>query len=245
MRYGKNFFEGHKDGSLSSAKGVVPQIMKLLQPKKVVDVGCGIGTWLSVFREEGVDEVLGIDGNWLDKEMLLVPKEYFQNANLEKPLEIGEKFDLVVSLEVAEHLPQNCAENFIDSLIQLGPAILFSAAIPHQGGTHHQNEQWPDYWQKKFEERGYLFIDCIRKKIWDSDKVAWWYAQNIFLAVKKELLDSNEMLKKEFLDNRGNALSLVHPRNYLSKFGFKSALINIIPHRAARTVKKYFVWFQK
>src|SRR3989339_337975 len=199
MRYGKNFFEGHKDGSLSSAKVVVPQIMKLLQPKKVVDVGCGIGTWLSVFREEGVDEVLGIDGNWLDKEMLLVPKEYFQNANLEKPLEIGEKFDLVVSLEVAEHLPQNCAENFIDS---------------------------------------------IRKKIWDSDKVAWWYAQNIFLAVKKELLDSNEMLKKEFLDNRGNALSLVHPRNYLSKFGFKSALINIIPHRAARTVKKYFVWFQ-
>lgn len=239
MKYAKNFFSGHKEGSLSSAREIVPMVMELIRPKRVIDVGCGIGAWLSVFKELGVDETLGIDGDWVDKKMLLIPREDFQSADLEKPLEIERKFDLVVSLEVAEHLPENCAATFVESLAELGPVILFSAAIPHQGGKHHRNEQWPEYWQKLFEDRGYIFVDCIRKKIWDNEKVAWWYAQNIFIVVKKEFLDSYEILKREFLANKGNMLSLVHPQNYLARFGIKSVIINITPSVIIRIIKKY------
>jgi cyclopropane fatty-acyl-phospholipid synthase-like methyltransferase len=237
MKYDKYFFEGHKDGSLSSAREVVPIVMKLVKPKKVVDVGCGTGAWLSVFKEQGADEVLGIDGDWVDRKMLLIPKESFQSANLEKSLEVGKKFELVVSLEVAEHLSENCTQTFINSLVNLGPVILFSAAIPHQGGSGHQNEQWPAYWEKLFAKNGYLPIDCIRKKIWDNKNVSWWYAQNIFLVVKKEFLEINETLKHELAISSNSILPLVHPENYLSKIGFRSIAFAIIPNPILRIIK--------
>lgn len=238
MSYDKIFFSGHKDGSLSSAREIVPMIMELVKPKKVIDVGCGIGAWLSVFKEQGTDEILGIDGNWVDKRMLLIPQANFQLANLEKPLELNRKFDLVVSLEVAEHLPGIRAQTFVDSLTRLGPIILFSAAIPHQEGAHHLNEQWPQYWEKLFAQNGYLAIDCVRKKIWDNKNVAWWYAQNIFIFVQKECLETNEKLKHELAISSGPVLSMVHPDNYLSKIGFRSMVIRIIPKPILRILKR-------
>ena len=98
------------------------------------------------------------------------------------------EFDLVPSLEVAEHLPKPCAEEFVDSLTRLGSSILFSAAIPLQGGKHHLNEQWPAYWARYFQERGYVAIDCIRDKIWQDDNVEFWYARNILIFVRKKAL---------------------------------------------------------
>lgn len=214
--YSDEFFE-NRSGSYTSAQHIVPIIMDLVQPKSVVDVGCGTAEFLSVFNEKGVKEILGVDGKWVDPEKLRIPKEHFLGADLEKPLHVDRIFDLVVSLEVAEHLYEKSAKTFIESLTRLGPVVLFSAAIPFQGGVHHVNEQWPDYWVKLFESKGYVVIDCIRKKIWNNDSVSVWYAQSTFLFATHDYIAKNKKLKKALEEVKDAPLLIVHPRFYLPK----------------------------
>jgi SAM-dependent methyltransferase len=144
--YTSEFFRAKTEGSLRSARTVVPIVMELLKPGSVVDVGCGRGTWLSVFAEHGIADVVGVDGDYVDRRTLLIPPDRFVAHDLTTPLRLHRTFDLVVSLEVAEHLPVACAGEFVASLTSLGSAVLFSAAVPGQGGTHHVNERWQDYW---------------------------------------------------------------------------------------------------
>ena len=208
--------EIHQEGSRRSAKEIIPLVLELIQPKRVIDVGCGVGGLLSVFKECGVEDIQGIDGDWVDKKMLQIPEDRFLSFDLKEPFQMDRQFDLVVSLEVAEHLPSDCAETFVDDLVRLGPVILFSAAIPFQEGTYHVNEQWPDYWVKRFQKKGYVVIDCLRKKIWQNDNVEWWYAQNILMFVRRDYLESNPLLKKEFENTNTSMLSIVHPKCYLA-----------------------------
>ncbi len=216
-KYDKGFYEYQGDGSRVSAREVVPFILELVQPASVVDVGCGLGTWLSVFKEHGIERILGVDGEYVDKTLLQIPLPRFSSRDLKQPLALDEKFDLAVSLEVAEHLPKECSGIFVDSLTRLAPIVLFSAAIPFQGGTHHINEQWPDYWVALFREKGYEAVDCIRKRFWQNDNVEWWYAQNALLFVRRDYLETRAALKKEFEQTNAAQLSLVHPGNYLKK----------------------------
>ena len=105
-------------------------------------------------------------------------------GDLAQPLQIDRRFDLALSLEVAEHLPPECGSEFVQTLTDLSSVILFSAAIPFQGGTDHLNEQWPEYWADRFDARGYVPIDCIRRRIWRNEDVEWWYAQNLMFFVR-------------------------------------------------------------
>ncbi|MGH9429782.1 MAG: glycosyltransferase, partial [Terriglobia bacterium] len=132
-----------------------------------------------------------------------------------KPFDLGRVFDLVISLEVAEHLPGDCAPAFVECLTHLAPFVLFSAAIPFQGGDHHVNEQWPDKWAGFFQKHDYVPVDFIRKRVWKNDAVEWWYAQNTLLFVQAGLLESNPALKAEFEQTHPDQLCLVHPRQYL------------------------------
>ena len=220
--YNDSFYTMVESTSRNSAEEVVPLVLELLSPKRMIDVGCGIGTWLSVFKEHGVEEIIGVDGDWVDLNRLKIPAENFLVANLEEPLPIEQKFDLVVSLEVAEHLYSEKAEVFLDSLEKLGSACLFSAAICQQGGVHHVNEQWPEYWIKRFQYRGYVVIDCLRKKIWNNTKVAWWYKQNLFLFVKPYCLKNYPLLQQEFINNSLQH-SLIHPELFVSKCSQKGS----------------------
>jgi SAM-dependent methyltransferase len=194
---------------------VVPELLTLIQPASVIDVGCGLGTWLAAFERAGVRDVLGVDGDYVPRAALEIPRERFVAHDLRRPLRLGRTFDLVVSLEVAEHLPSECATTFVDTLIGLGSAVLFSAAIPFQGGESHVNEQWPDYWARLFERRGFVAVDCLRRKIWQHPEVAWWYAQNILLYVERRRLESQPGLQRELALAGPAPLALVHPQRYL------------------------------
>ena len=143
--YNRGFYMGQSAGSLESARQIVPIVLHLIRPKKVVDVGCGLGTWLSVFAEAGITDYLGVDGSYVPADMLLIPRDRFLAHDLTQPLQLPDRYDLAVSLEVAEHLPASCAEAFVESLTNLAPVVFFSAAVPFQGGTTHVNEQWPEY----------------------------------------------------------------------------------------------------
>jgi SAM-dependent methyltransferase len=213
--YTRSFYERQTDGATRSAEVIVPLVLQLLPVRSVVDIGCGVGSWLSVFRKLGIDDICGIDGDYVDQDLLQIPPDRFQSFDLRKPFSLGRVFDLAVSLEVAEHLPADCAAVFVDCLTHLAPFVLFSAAIPFQGGTHHLNEQWPDNWAGLFKEHDYLPVDFIRKRVWQNDGVSWWYAQNTLLFARADLVKSNAALGAEFEKTNPNQLSLVHPRQYL------------------------------
>jgi SAM-dependent methyltransferase len=213
--YTRNFFERLRGGAVQSAEVVVPIVLQLHSVRSVVDIGCGDGSWLSVFRKLGVDDILGIDGEYVDRALLQIPQDRFRPFDLAKPLCLERTFDLAVSLEVAEHLPPESASVFVESLSGAAPAVLFSAAIPYQRGDHHINEQWPDKWANLFQQHGYVPVDCVRPRVWQNDAVEHWYAQNTLLFVRKDLLDYNLSLKAEFDRTDLGQLSLVHPRQYL------------------------------
>jgi SAM-dependent methyltransferase len=212
---------------LRSPREVVPLVLDLLKPNKiksVIDVGCGAGFWLAAFKENGVDEVWGIDSDNTHTSQLLIPKDQFVSFDLTQPIHIDKEFDLVISLEVGEHLPEECGTQFVESLTRLAPVVLFSAAIPYQGGPaveiawdQHLNEQWPDYWADRFRQKSYVVIDCLRRRIWDNEKVLFWYAQNTFIFVKESCLENYPSLKKEFTGSVTSQLSIVHPKEYLEK----------------------------
>jgi SAM-dependent methyltransferase len=213
--YTKSFYEEHREGAKRSAEAIAPLVLELLHSRSVVDVGCGDGNWLAVFHELGVKEILGIDGDYVDKDLLQIPQEYFRTFDLTKPFDLGRVFDLAVSLEVAEHLPADCAPALVEGLTRLAPFVLFSAAIPSQGGENHVNEQWPDAWAALFQKHGYVPVDFIRKRVWENDAVEWWYAQNTLLFVRADQLELNKALKGEFERTDLNQLRLVHPKRYL------------------------------
>lgn len=213
--YNQQFYENQQQGSIKSAQVVVPMIINLIQPKSVVDVGCGVGSWLSVFADCGVDDYLGLDGEYVDEEMLLIPQVKYQSCDVKQSINLNREFDLAISLEVAEHLPANKAEDFVKSLTGLAPVVMFSAAIPYQGGTGHVNEQWPEYWQNYFHKYGYVLFDAIRAKIWNDAAVEPWYRQNIFLYLREDCIDRYPQVKKEVEGKQSLPLALVHPETYL------------------------------
>lgn len=208
----RHFFEQRDQQSRHSAQAVIPIIMDMLAPRSVVDLGCGVGTWLAVFHEHGVQRVLGVEGGEVDLSLLRIAPEAFQRADLSKPFAFGQSFDLAMSLEVAEHLPESSANDFVASLVKLAPAVLFSAAVPHQGGIHHVNEQWPQYWVDRFATHQYQVLDAIRPRIWHDPQVQAWYAQNTFLFVRQDLVDANPKLSQARQQTRMHMLDLIHPQ---------------------------------
>lgn len=185
--------------SVEGALHVLQLIFEGGTPVSVLDVGCGTGTWLRAAQELGVVEVAGVDGVDLPAELLFVPKEYLVVRDLNRLLDLGRRFDLVLCLEAAEHLEPESAGTVIESLVAHGDRILFSAAVPGQHGTHHVNCRWPDYWQSLFNERGYACDDAIRWALWTDPAVEPWYRQNMMVAVRDPATAGHEPRVKSVL----------------------------------------------
>lgn len=200
-----------------AAEIVLPVLFKYVQPKSVIDVGCGIGTWLKVFNDLGVSDFVGVDGDYVDRSMMQIEEGKFIAHDLTKPLKLDRTFDLAISLEVAEHLPESAADVFVETLTEHSKIILFSAAIPGQGGQNHLNEQWPSYWQDKFRVYGYEYYDMIRPEVWINKEVDVWYRQNIFLLF-------HESLNKSYLPYKGD--NLIHPEYWREVQNLRQAVLN-------------------
>jgi SAM-dependent methyltransferase len=196
-----------------AAEAFIPLLFKTVEiPHSVVDVGCGTGTWLRVFKESGVKKILGIDGDYVNLDLLHIDKSEFLTHDLSKPLILGKKFDLALCLEVAEHLPENSAEVLVDSLCNSSQRILFSAALPCQGGQNHLNEQSIEYWKNKFNNNGYLVKDIFRQEIWDDKRIEWWYRQNMFLIEK---ISDRKVIQGKINDYYHPDMYVPHSKKYL------------------------------
>lgn len=209
--YNQDFYEDLKSTSGTAAKFVVPYIVETFSPKSVLDVGCGLGEWLFHFKRQGIDDIRGVDGDYVKKSELKIPAEKFTSRNLESIFSEDRKFDLVMSLEVAEHLSESSAEQFVDTITSHGDLILFSAAVPGQIGTYHINEQWQQYWIDKFNQRGYRHYDLIRNKFWDNPHVAWWYKQNAFIFMNESAEKKYSSLLASIKPYQGFIKPKTHP----------------------------------
>ncbi|ROO60636.1 methyltransferase family protein [Micromonospora sp. Llam0] len=198
--YGQTFFDDLDDGSRGSARVVVPLVHELVRPRSVLDVGCGRGSWLAEWADQGITDLLGIDGDYVDRSTMHMEPSLFRPMDLRRPFSLGRTFDLVESLEVAEHLDESCADAFVESLVRHADTVLFSAAIPCQGGTHHVNERWPSYWAERFSRLGFWPVDVVRPAIWTDKRVKRWYRQNIVVFTSRP----------EF-ERRDTCLDMVHP----------------------------------
>lgn len=187
-------------------KEVVPIVMDIVQPKSVLDVGCGLGTWLHAFDELGLCDYLGVDGEYVDKNHLKIGEDRFISQDLRKPWSLSRKFDVVISLEVAEHLEESYAEHFVKTLVEHGDVIIFSAAIPGQGGQYHVNEQWLSYWVRLFAKQQFNYHDVLRSRIWNNHNVDVWYKQNMVLFCK-----AGHPLNQELSGISSEYVDLVHP----------------------------------
>jgi SAM-dependent methyltransferase len=191
------------DSTSESAREVLPIILELLKPASVVDLGCGAGHWLAAASELGVRDFLGVDGDWVLEAQLAIPREKLFVHDLGTPLQLDRKFDLALSLEVAEHLPACQAQAFVQTLCEAADRIVFSAAIPGQGGRHHVNERWPSYWAELFQRFEYECYDLLRPRIWNNPRVLWYYAQNCLIFARAGSLTK--------FGPPDHPLSLIHP----------------------------------
>jgi SAM-dependent methyltransferase len=201
---------------LHSPSILVPILISFFSPKSVIDIGCGTGNFLRAFKDNGISEIKGLDGSWVNKNILfknIEPVE-FDTADLEKLTHSERKYDLALCLEVAEHLSFEAADDFISAICTYSDIIIFSAAIPGQGGQNHINEQWPTYWKQKFNKNQYVLHDMVRPAIWDLSEVDYWYKQNLLVFIKSDLSDNyqNPNINRNLIIQ-----NIVHPDIFLYK----------------------------
>jgi SAM-dependent methyltransferase len=208
--YPERFYEAVGGGSRRAAEVIVPLLMRSYRPSSVVDVGCGTGLWLDEFQRHGVTNILGIDHEAAQRASLRIPAKCFVAHDLAEPFRSPRKFDLVLSLEVAEHLDPGVADQFVQTLTDLGDIVVFSAAIPFQQGVHHVNLRWPSYWARLFASRGYLPSVSIREQIWSLTDLDPWYVQNI-VAFESDGTRAGDLPTQPLIW----PIDVVHPQTYL------------------------------
>lgn len=203
-KYNEEFYDYIGGGAVDSAKIIVPLVVKVLSHPcyKVLDVGCGAGAWLSVWKQQG-HKVTGLDGAYVNRDMLMVASDEFIEQDLSNGFSLGRRFDIAQCLEVAEHLPHLAANKLIKSLCSHSDVILFSAAAPGQGGENHINEKSYSYWRDLFEENNFQMYDCVRPLLVHQSEVMPWYRYNTFIYLNKACdYKTHELLKNSAVDSQ-------------------------------------------
>ena len=186
--YDERFFQTADQTAAAAADGLLPHLAREIPIRSVLDVGCGRGVWLARWLRYGATDIAGVDGPYVDPEQLAIPRSAFRALDVSAPFSLGRQFDLVQSLEVAEHLDASYADTFIANLVAHGTLILFSAAIPGQGGEHHVNEQPWEYWRQKFAAREFELFDFVRPRARDDHSIYFCYRFNSFLFAHRSVM---------------------------------------------------------
>jgi SAM-dependent methyltransferase len=178
--FGSAFYRSIAAGSLRAAEAIAPVVNGILRARSVVDFGCGTGAWLRAFRACGAEQVLGLDQFEPESVALLIGRAEYRRADLAAPVPLGERFDLALSLEVAEHLPAEASATLVANLVGASDRVLFSAATPGQGGVDHINERPLWDWVELFAAHGYGASDFVRPRIAGLAVEPWYRYNTLF-----------------------------------------------------------------
>jgi len=209
--YDSSYYAGQLPGALQSARVILGILFEICHPQSVFDLGCGQGAWLAAAEELGCTSLAGADGPWVDRAMLMSKNIDFSSVNLEDEFRVSERFDLCISVEVAEHLSPRRAQAFVETLCALSDLVVFSAAIRMQGGINHINEQRQSFWAEHFNALSYECFDLFRPLLWSDRRIESWYRQNVLLYVKSSHPVAHEVQAKIL---RPGPLDIVHPEIY-------------------------------
>ncbi len=183
--YGDAFFAAMGKENYSASQ-IIRALYDYVRPRSVLDVGCGTGSWLHAFSQAGVADIRGLDGDYVNRDLLAIDPQYFTPVELTSGFDLKRRYDLTVCMEVAEHLPFACAERLIADLCRHANVVLFSAALPLQGGTHHVNERWLEYWAILFSGQGFAAYDIIRPRVAAEKDVQFYFRQNTIVFANAE-----------------------------------------------------------
>ena len=145
------------------------------------------------------------------------PLSAFRVCDLEREslttvIPLDTKFKLLICVEVAEHLSSARSESFIAEICHFGDLVLFSAAVPGQGGVHHVNEQWPEFWAALFQKNRFACFDFIRRDLWTRQDIEYWYAQNVMLFARQGSRSFNSL--SLIAPPTAQPWAVIHPRLY-------------------------------
>lgn len=179
-----------REGCKRSASIILPMIFDTLgTPRAMLDVGGGEGHWIEAARALGVHELWNADVEsheavrWDAEALRPLPVR-----DVNGDARIIDRWPLALCLETAEHLTPTAGDHLVAELCRVADEIIWSAAIPGQGGDGHINEQWPDYWYERFEDNGFgLYDPGWRSDLWHRAEVEPWYAQNLLCAYRRPL----------------------------------------------------------
>jgi SAM-dependent methyltransferase len=209
--YDVDFYRATAGRSKDSARVILGLLFEIFQPDSVFDLGCGQGAWLAAAEQLGSKYLVGFDGSWVDPTSMQSSRCTFKAANFEEDIELPGRFDLAVSVEVAEHVSSARARAFVETLCRASDVVVFSAAIRHQGGVRHLNEQWQSFWAALFNEMGYECCDFFRPRIWTDSSVETWYRQNVLLYVNRSHPILEDAKAKSL---KSGPLDIVHPEMF-------------------------------
>jgi SAM-dependent methyltransferase len=187
-QYDTLFYEYQRKGAAQSAAHVLPAFLRHIGARSVLDVGCGAGAWVKAYKDLGVPYCVGVDGEYVDRSVLLMDRADFHARDITKPFDFGRQFDVVQCLEVAEHVPPPTGPMVIENIVRHGKKVLFSAAPPGQGGEDHINERSYDHWRDEFLKHDFHLFDFVRPSIRDDKAVEPWYRFNILFFAHESVL---------------------------------------------------------
>ncbi|AFY32503.1 class I SAM-dependent methyltransferase [Calothrix sp. PCC 7507] len=156
-------------------------IFELYHPQTVAEFGCGPGHLSRELAKLGV-KVTSVDGHSQPSFTGLAVE--FHHLDLNDPIAIAnffanKHFDLAICLEVAEHLQPQSSPILVKWLTSVAPVVIFSAAVPHQGGHGHINLQPREYWHNEFMQRQFIAADRVREELRATSSIAPWYRYNV------------------------------------------------------------------
>ena len=128
------------------------------KPKTMIDYGAGDGWWSHSFKQAGSETCFAVELDDIAFEHFpadVYPKQH----DLREPLmDLQRRFDMVMCLEVAEHIPKHQAHNALLRTLaeSTGSILIFSAAQPGQAGTGHVNLQSLNYWIEAIQKWPYI-----------------------------------------------------------------------------------------
>jgi 2-polyprenyl-3-methyl-5-hydroxy-6-metoxy-1,4-benzoquinol methylase len=181
--YDKRYNDFLEAVSRDSTPTMAATIERIFKPNSVIDVGCGAGALLAQLKQDGL-EVRGLEYSDAGIACCREKGVHVEKFDLETEESILGKSDVTISFEVAEHLPESLADNYVRVISQFSPVVIMSAATIGQGGLDHVNEQPHEYWIAKMQRRGFDYdiqsSHQVRKE-WAGKGVASWYVNNTMI----------------------------------------------------------------
>jgi hypothetical protein len=243
--YTQEFYDSQINGSLASARPVLGLLCRSYSFDSVTDVGCGRGTWLLAALELGAQDVLGVDGSWNQQDQMIDQRIQFEATDLDAPAGrwLKRRADLVISMEVAEHLQPDSSVDFVRALTGISDVVLFSAAFTGQGGENHINERKHSEWAAIFRAHGFVPIDFFRPRLWADQSIEICYRQNAFLYVKEGSKASESFCcAGSTILESDSFMDCIHPELFLSKIRRKTPaerIRNLVPNLIKSLKRRY------